>query len=67
MISLLYAGFSVSSTPKSEKTPPKPERNELIRKRYAEGITGPELAKEFGLSRARIYQILGKRHNRKKK
>jgi transposase len=53
--------------PKSEavprvKTHPhlKAARNEEIRRRRREGEDGPALAKAFGLTSARIYQILGK-------
>jgi hypothetical protein len=61
MVSLLYAGFSAFS-PKAEKRLAEIARNNLIRARYAEGVSGPDLAKQFGLSTARIYQILrGKR------
>jgi Mor family transcriptional regulator len=38
---------------------PQPERNTEIRVRYAEGGWSiPELAREYGISNARIHQIL---------
>ena len=36
----------------------KPKRNAEIRQRYEEGESVPDLAKAFGISKPRIYQIL---------
>lgn len=48
----------------SQKTLPQNERNELIRSLYAngDGLSIPKLAEKFGISNARIHQIIhGKR------
>ena len=59
---LLYRDQPVPQFPKSDKWKRKTRRNEQIRARYAEGESIPELAKAFGLSNARVHQILhGKR------
>jgi hypothetical protein len=39
------------------------ERNELIRQRYAAGETHAQLAKAFGISTARVGQILHRKHH----
>jgi hypothetical protein len=44
-------------TYRAEKT----ARNDEIRRRYQEGESIPELAKAYGLSNARIHQILHRR------
>jgi hypothetical protein len=49
------------TTPKSRRTQPKTERNAEIRRLYAEGHSVPDLAKQFRISAARVYQILGDR------
>lgn len=41
----------------------KVERNERIREQYRNGYTIPELASRYGLSNARIHQVI---HNRRK-
>ncbi len=38
------------------------ERDDTIRAKYATGLSIPKLAREFRLSRARIHQILHRRH-----
>ena len=38
------------------------ERDDVIRDRYASGLSIPKLAREYRLSRARIHQILHRRH-----
>jgi len=59
---LLYQGQLIPQVPKSDKWKRKTRRNKQIRDRYAEGESIPELAKAFGLSNARVHQILhGKR------
>jgi hypothetical protein len=40
-------------------------RDEKIRERYREGATGPQLALVTGLTKARIYQIVGPTRPRK--
>ncbi|MFP4324223.1 MAG: helix-turn-helix domain-containing protein [Anaerolineales bacterium] len=62
VLRLLYSGQPTPQNPQSNKTPRKVKRNDEIRERYAQGETIPELAKAFGLSNARVHQILhGKR------
>jgi hypothetical protein len=43
----------------------KTERNAEIRERYTQGETIPELARAYGISNARVHQILRGRPNRK--
>ncbi len=38
------------------------ERDDVIRDKYAGGLSIPKLAREYRLSRARIHQILHRRH-----
>lgn len=38
------------------------ERDDIIREKYAGGLSIPKLAREYRLSRARIHQILHRRH-----
>ncbi len=57
-IDWIYFGETPPDAPISGETPRKNERNEEIRKRYAEGESIPELAKACGLSNARVHQIL---------
>jgi len=60
---LLYRDQPIRQVPKSDKLKRKTRRNKQIRAQYAEGESIPELAKAFGLSNARIHQIL---HGRRK-
>ena len=43
----------------------KKQRNAEIRERYAKGETIPELARAYGISNARVHQIIRGRPNRK--
>jgi hypothetical protein len=62
ILKLLYEGEVLPQSPVSNSTPRKTQRNLLIRQRYADGESAPHLAKDFGISEQRIYQILhGKR------
>src|SRR5258708_5815526 len=58
LLTLLYRNIPSPLTPKSNKTPPKTERNREIQARYAESVSVPQLAKDFGISEQRIHQIL---------
>ena len=62
LVNRLYPGSPISSTPLSPNTPKKANRNAEIRALYAAGMSVPDLAKEYGISKNRVYQILrGKR------
>jgi Mor family transcriptional regulator len=59
---LMYIGQKLPSSPLTDHTPVKLERNRQMRARYAKGETVVELAKTFGISQQRVSQILrGKR------
>ena len=58
VLQLLY------STPKPPEKPfSKKERNNFIRARYAGGETMESLAREFGITVQRVYQIVHHRHH----
>ncbi len=40
------------------KTNPKSQRNQSIRLKYEAGQSVPSLAREYGISKARVYEIL---------
>lgn len=61
IITRLYAGFSIPDKPVSDKQVAKTERNEQIRKRFERGEGVSALAREYGLSPQRVYQIV---HNK---
>jgi Mor family transcriptional regulator len=44
--------------PQNFKTPRREERNQAIRTRFANGENTIDLAKAFGISRKRVYQII---------
>ncbi len=54
----LYWGTTPPHQPLFDGTLPKLDRNKEIITRYTAGETIPELAEVFGISRARIHQIL---------
>ncbi|MBZ0304659.1 MAG: Hin recombinase [Anaerolineae bacterium] len=59
---MLYKDHPAPNYPVTDLNPPKSQRNEEIRHRYAAGETVPDLAREYGISEQRIHQILqGKR------
>jgi DNA invertase Pin-like site-specific DNA recombinase len=58
LVKRLYPGAPPSSTAQSPRTRKKRNRNADIRARYAQGVSVPDLAKEYGISRNRVYQIL---------
>jgi hypothetical protein len=62
LLTNLYANALVAK-PKSRRTQPKTDRNAQIRRLYAEGRPVPDLAKQFKISAARVYQLLGDRRN----
>ena len=55
-LSQLYQLEKPSDTPLTDN-PKKQSRNDEIRQRYADGESVPDLAKHFGISKTRIYQI----------
>jgi Mor family transcriptional regulator len=55
---LMYIGQKLPSSPLTDHTPVKLERNCQVRTRYAKGETVVELAEAFGISQQRISQIL---------
>lgn len=58
LLSLLYKDKSLPLSPPSGKTQKKTTRNAEIRAKYAAGVSVPELAKEYRISKERVYQIL---------
>ncbi|MEL7591661.1 MAG: helix-turn-helix domain-containing protein [Anaerolineaceae bacterium] len=62
LVNRLYPGSPPSPTSISPSTPKKVDRNAEIRARYAAGMSVPDLARQYGISKNRVYQILrGKR------
>jgi hypothetical protein len=62
LVNRLYGGLPLPTTPQSQATPKQLERNAEIRAKYEAGTSVPDLAKEYGISTKRVYQILrGKR------
>jgi len=62
LVNRLYPGSSTPQSPQSQSTPKKVDRNAEIRAWYAAGMSVPDLAREYGISKNRVYQILrGKR------
>ena len=62
LVNRLYPGSPTPLSPQSQSTPKKVDRNAEIRARYAAGMSVPDLAREYGISKNRVYQILrGKR------
>lgn len=57
----LYPGESPSPTGQSPRTRKEHRRNSEIGTRYAQGISVPALAREYGISKNRVYQILSGR------
>lgn len=58
ILSLVYAHTPLPSQPISGREPPKTERNLEVARLYSLGVSVPELAKHFGISVQRVYQIL---------
>ena len=58
ILTRLYAGFSFPEKPINLSHVKKSERNAQIRARYANGEALSDLAREFGLSPQRVYQIV---------
>jgi Mor transcription activator family len=62
IITRLYAVFSFPDKPISQRHVKKSERNAEIRRRFAAGEGLSDLAREYGLTPQRVYQIVhGKR------
>jgi hypothetical protein len=59
ILALLYKGIQLPHKPKSGKTPREAARNAEMQEKYATGMSVPALAKEYGISASRVYQILG--------
>jgi Mor family transcriptional regulator len=58
LLARLYAFQPVPTKPLTTATPEEEERNAEIWTRYAAGMSVPALAREHGLTKTRIYQIL---------
>jgi hypothetical protein len=62
LVNQLYHGLPIPTLPRSQATPKQVERNAEIRAKYEAGTSVPDLAREYGISTKRVYQILqGKR------
>jgi hypothetical protein len=62
LVNRLYSGSPASPSSRSQSTSKKVVRNVEIRARYAQGVSVPDLAREYGISKNRVYQVLrGKR------
>ena len=57
-ISITYYGRFLPTSPVSDGTPTKGDRNADIRARHQQGETAAALAKVFGISEQRVAQIL---------
>ncbi len=62
ILTRLYAGFLLPDQPVTNKHIPKAERNAEIIARHEAGEGISELARAFGLSPQRVFQILQKKH-----
>ncbi len=58
VIARLYALIPLPEKPVSNKTPKQEERNAEIYARYTEGWSVPKLARVYGITKTRVYQIL---------
>jgi hypothetical protein len=62
LVNQLYRRLPLPTSPQSQATPKQTGRNTEIRIRYKAGTSVPDLAREYGISKKRVYQILrGKR------
>lgn len=62
LVDHLYRGLPLPIAPQSQGTPKQEQRNAEVRAKYEAGAGVPDLASEYGVSVARVYQILrGKR------
>jgi Mor family transcriptional regulator len=57
LLKRLYGNVLIT-VPKSRRTQPKTDRNAEIQRLYGEGHSVPDLAKQFKISAARVYQVL---------
>lgn len=58
LIERLYAGISRPDKAITGKSQPKTERNNEVKRLYSIGWKVPDIAKYFGVSIPRVYQIL---------
>ena len=58
VIARLYASQPLPTKPVSNATPKEEERNAEVWAKYASGMSVPALAREYGVTKTRIYQIL---------
>ena len=58
LIERLYAGIVPPDKPITGKSEPKTERNNEVKRLYSIGWKVPDIAKYFGVSVPRVYQIL---------
>ena len=58
VIARLYAYQPLPTNPVSNSTPKEEERNAEVWAKYAAGMSVPTLAREYGVTKIRIYQIL---------
>jgi hypothetical protein len=62
LVNQLYGDLPLPTSPQSQATPKQVKRNAEIRVKYEAGTSVPDLAREYGISKKRVYQILrGKR------
>lgn len=61
LVKRLYPESLPSPTAHAPNTRKKRNRNSEIRARYAQGISVPDLARQYGISKNRVYQILSGR------
>src|SRR5260221_7682949 len=58
----IYRGLAMPTVPLSDKTPHKLTRNDEIRRGFASGESTEGLARYYGISRQRVYQIIHVQH-----
>ena len=58
LLDWLYDGIPLPEVLQPNQTQPKRTRNEEIRERYAAGETLIALAKDYGISKQRVHQII---------
>ncbi|MBL1138211.1 MAG: hypothetical protein D8M56_23145 [Chloroflexi bacterium] len=58
MLQWVYRDQPLPQEPINNSTPQESSRNQLVENLYQSGVSVPALAKQFGISKARVYQIL---------